>query len=208
MCACIILPGRFEWKRPRLCKQSCHHPVFSVSLFSCPRRMKWIKDHVAELVDGSEIRGIEAKKDGNFHLIFDAVRTGRLMGPKLVCVGGTSHNAKTCLQTSDATRWKSGRLLVKLCEDALVICSTLLFFSKICVIHSFRAYRQSRIPTGIFICFEFIFLMSHIFVGDGVHPFGSPLIFFNHNDLKREPNRKRKKTLKESRDSRYTFRLI
>jgi hypothetical protein len=86
--------------------------------------------------------------------------------------------------------------LVKLCEDALVICSTLLFFSKICVIHSFRAYRQSRIPTGIFICFEFIFLMSHIFVGDGVHPFGSPLIFFNHNDLKREPNRKRKKPLK------------
>jgi hypothetical protein len=122
--------------------------------------------------------------------------------------GGTSRNAKTWLQTSDATRWKSGRLLVKLCEDALVICSTLLFFSKICVIHSFRAYRQSRIPTGIFICFEFIFLMSHIFVGDGVHPFGSPLIFFNHNDLKREPNRKRKKTLKESRDSRYTFRLI
>ncbi|EFX84825.1 hypothetical protein DAPPUDRAFT_99161 [Daphnia pulex] len=63
-----------------------------------PPKNEMKKDHVAELVDGSEIRGNEAKKDGNFHLIFDAVRTGRLMGPKLVCVGGTSRNAKTCLK--------------------------------------------------------------------------------------------------------------
>ncbi len=180
MCACII-PGRFEWKRPRLCNRVTI-PFSRFLCFLAPSKNEMKKDQVAagrwvrNKRTGKKVeRKWSQKGDGNFHLIFDAVRTGRLKIEhvawwvlKQVCVVyWTSRNAKTCLKTSDATRWKSGRVLVKLCEDGLVICSTLLFFQKF--VSFIRFVHIDKVEFRLaFLFFEFfLFLMSHIFVRDG-----------------------------------------